>query len=228
MKVYDFSKRELTENSRGPLYVSYNTFVPAGGLFFNSTAITWAEMPDSAWADVADDYSVVSLPVVDSTAHLYANTIFPGDKIDIYVRYREDGSGDTPIYGPLYTAVTVLAVKDQNGNHIFKKSPDQQQATALIFALDHTNKDGEGNKFLMFEKALKIFGPDSMIPVPRNQKYTDDTEKSILVGSAQIINHINEIAPDVEIYETDITANQNNGIDDRYDNISLDDIKITQ
>ena len=180
-------------------------------------------MPDSAWADVDDDYSVVSLPVVDATAQLYANTIFPGDKIDIYVRYREDGSGDTPIYGPLYTAVTVLAVKDQNGNHIFKKSPDQQQATALIFALDHTNKDGEGNKFLMFEKALKIFGPDSIIPVPRNQKYTNDEEKSILVGSAQIINYINEIAPDVEIYETTPESTPESTVDN-----NLDDIRITQ
>lgn len=222
------NKKELTDSIRGPLYVSYNTFVPEGGLFFYSTAITWQEMPDSAWADVSDDFSVVSLPITDGVSQLYANTIFPGDKIDIYVKYSEEGSGDTPIYGPLFTAVTVLAVKDQDGNHIFKKGPEQQQAQALIFALDHTNKNGEGNNFLIFEKALKIFGSSNMVPVPRNQKYTLDTEKSILVGSSQIINHINEIAPDVEIYDTDIIPESDGGIDSRYDNISLDDIKITQ
>ena len=75
----------------------------------------------------------------------------------------------------------------------------------------------------MFEKALKIFGPDSIIPVPRNQKYTNDEEKSILVGSAQIINYINEIAPDVEIYETTPESTPESTVDN-----NLDDIRITK
>ena len=181
-----------------PYYVSYNTFIPKGGMLFTDNVITWSQMPDSAWKDLSEDLSMVSLPIGSSEASLYANTIFPGDKIDIYAKYTDDAGN--PVYGPFLTAVTVKAVKDQNGNHIFKKSEDQQQAQALIFALDHNNKDGSGNKFLLFQKALKIM--DELVPVPRNETYTRDEEKNIVVGSNTIINYINSIAPDVEVYKT--------------------------
>ena len=197
------NKAFLTD-SDNPLYVNYNTFIPAGGLFYDSTVVKWSHMPDSAWADIPDDYSVVSLPVLNGAATLYANTIFPGDKIDIYASYNDEDNEGAPLYGPLFTAVTVLAVKDQDGNHIFKKGPDQQKAQALIFALNNTNTNGEGNQFLLFQKALRNM---DLIPVPRNKNYTDNTENAIKVGSSTIINYINSIAPEIEATIDNSTAN---------------------
>lgn len=177
-----------------PLYVNYNTFVPKGGLFFNSTVVKWSNMPDSAWADIDDTYSVVSLPISSNAgANLYASTIFPGDKIDIYASYT--GFDDTLVYGPLFASVTVLAVKDSDGNHIFKKGPEQQQVQALLFALNNGN-DGSENQFLLFQKA-KALGL-VLTPVPRNANYTKDESKTIKVASDTIVNYIISLAPNIE------------------------------
>ena len=32
-------------------YVNYNTYIPAGSLFYNTAIVTWDAMPDSAWSN---------------------------------------------------------------------------------------------------------------------------------------------------------------------------------
>lgn len=146
-------------------FVNYNTFIPEGSLFYTSAVVTWDQMPDSAWADIEEGYTLVSLKVNAQTT--YGNSIYPGDKIDLYYQNR-DSDGKLFI-GPLIKGLKVLAVKDTNGNHIFKKSAEQKDAAALIFAV----KD---DMFLLMKRAYYLNqNGNTIIPVPRNSEYNAET-----------------------------------------------------
>lgn len=140
-------------------YVNYNTFIPAGSLFYSSSIITWDQMPDSAWSDLPDGNTVVYLSASDATVGSF---IYPGDKIDLYYKTYVDNK---LVYGKLIEGITVLAVKDGQGNHIFKKTESQKDFGTLIFSL---NED----MFLLFRKT-SIVGGD-IIPVTRSSEYCKD------------------------------------------------------
>lgn len=137
-------------------YVNYNTFIPAGSLFYSSSVITWDQMPDSAWSDIEDGNTVVYLSASDATVGSF---IYPGDKIDLYYKTSDNGK---LVYGKLIEGITVLAVKDSNGNHIFKKTASQKDFGTLIFSLSE-------ELHLLFRKASLVDG--DIIPVTRNQDY---------------------------------------------------------
>ena len=87
-------------------YVNYNTFIPAGSLFYTSSVITWDQMPDSAWSDIADGNTIVYLSATSTTTGSF---IYPGDKIDLYFKTTDNGK---LVYGKLIEGIKVLAVKD--------------------------------------------------------------------------------------------------------------------
>jgi hypothetical protein len=141
-------------------------------------------MPDSAWADIKEGYTVISLAV--SATSTYGNSIYPGDKIDLYYQNRMDGK---IFIGPLVTGIEVLAVKDENGSHIFKKSSEQTQASALIFAVPD-------ELFSIINRANYISG-GTIMPIPRNSTYNAET----LLGNQAILDFINtnsqHLTPDI-------------------------------
>lgn len=167
-------------------FVNYNTFIPEGGLFYTNAVVEWSQMPDSAWSTLEEGYTITSLAVDSQTT--YGNSIFPGDKIDLYYQNSMDGK---MFLGPIVKAIEVLAVKDENGSHIFKKGSEQQQAQALIFAVpDET--------FSFLERASYITGGD-IIPIPRNANYNAETA----LEENEIINFINTNSLEVKPSKTD-------------------------
>ncbi len=154
-------------------YVNYNTFVPAGSLFYSAVLVNWESMPDSAWSNVITGNTLVSLPV--STTTTYGNSIYPGDKIDLY--YKSVDTNGKLLLGSLIKGIEVIAVKDKNGNHIFKKSSSQQEASALIFSVPESYH-------LLLRKAMYLDG--EIIPVPRNSSYDVTTT----IGSEYLKNFI--------------------------------------
>ena len=140
-------------------YVNYNTVIPAGSLFYAPEIVTWDSMPDSAWNNIYKDYTIVSLPVSDKTT--YGNSIYPDDAIDLYYLTTDGGK---LVFGKLVEGITVLAVKDEQGNHIFKKGANQKSAAALIFAVPE-------DLHLLLRKAMTISGTSSLVPVVRNANY---------------------------------------------------------
>ncbi len=153
-------------------YVNYNTYIPAGSLFYEPSVVNWENMPDSAWKNIYKDYTIVSLPVsIDTTR---GNSIFPGDKIDLYFEFRDNGKYS---YGKLIEGIEVLAVKDGNGKHIFKKSSEQQSASALIFSVPEY-------LHLLLRQA-QIVG--TIVPIVRNKNYNPE---ATTVSSEYIKNYI--------------------------------------
>ena len=128
-------------------------------MFYSPEIVTWDSMPDSAWNNIYKDYTIVSLPVSDKTT--YGNSIYPGDAIDLYYLTTDGGK---LVFGKLVEGITVLAVKDEQGNHIFKKGANQKSAAALIFAVPE-------DLHLLLRKAMTISGTSSLVPVVRNANY---------------------------------------------------------
>ncbi len=176
------SEKQLIGDENNPTkYVNYNTFIPEGSMFYTSAVVTWDKMPDSAWADLEEGYTVFSLSLENLTA-VSKNSIFPGDKIDLYFTGHEMGNKSRVFIGPLLNGITVLAVKDTDGNPIFKRGAGQKNAKALIFAV-------ENEQFLFLKRAAAVRG--EIIPVPRNEKYSIDPSTGESKGSDYIISYIN-------------------------------------
>lgn len=190
-------------------YVNYNTLIPAGSLFYSPEIVTWNSMPDSAWNNIYKDYTIFSLPV--STTSTYGNTIYPDDVIDLYYLASADGK---LVFGKLIEGITVLAVKDSAGNHIFKKGAGQKTAAALIFAVPE-------DLHLLLRKALAQTGSSSIVPVVKNANYNPGSTR---VSSEYLTNLI--LANTREVPLDFVDEDQNNGDDNNGDNNN--DINITE
>ena len=138
-------------------YVTTGTSIPKGGLFYKSQVVTKAELPNSVFDNIPDKHTIYSMSVNNHTT--FGNSIYPGDKIDLYYKTSDNGK---LVYGKLIEGITVLAVKDSNGNHIFKKTASQKDFGTLIFSLSE-------ELHLLFRKASLVDG--DIIPVTRNQDY---------------------------------------------------------
>lgn len=148
--------------------VNVGSSIPANGLFYTEQVVSSEQMPDSAFADIPDGYTVFSLSVDNETT--YGNSIFPGNVIDLYISGTDDSS--RPIFSKFITSIKVMDVKDNAGNHVFDGTADAGTADVLLFAVPD-------DMFLILNKAQDI-GLE-LIPVPRNLSYTanpGDTEIS--------------------------------------------------
>ena len=174
-------------------YVNYNTFIPAGSLFYTSSVITWDQMPDSAWSDIADGNTIVYLSATSTTTGSF---IYPGDKIDLYFKTTDNGK---LVYGKLIEGIKVLAVKDSTCAHIFKKTAAQKDFATLIFSLSE-------DLHLLLRKASYVSG--EIIPVTRNQDYCKNKDCT-KVTSAYLRNLIES---QVDSAVQDNTSTKNNQV----------------
>jgi hypothetical protein len=182
------------DNIKGK-YVNYNTFIPAGSLFYSSVLVTWENMPDSAWSNIYKESTIVSLNVNIRTT--YGNSIYPGDKIDLY--YKSVDTDGKIVLGKLIEGIEVLAVKDKSGKHIFNKSAEQQEASALIFSVPE-------EMHLLLRKSMYLDG--ELIPVPRNANYNPTTTISSKYLKEFILSQTIEVQLDEIPQETDNTTVQ--------------------
>ena len=146
--------------------VSYDGKIPANSFFFTEAVITEDEMPDSVFANIMDGYTVFSLAVDNHST--YANSIFPNDSIDLYLKttYGNEGAqDDLLVFGRLIKSISVLAVKDDEGNNVFRDKDNVGEPAELLFAVPE-------DLFLLLKKA-EYLGNFDIIPVPRNDNYTE-------------------------------------------------------
>lgn len=157
-------------------YSNYNTLIPQGSMFYRSTLAEWKDMPDSAFADIPDGYTIVSLAVnYDST---FGNSIFPGNYIDLYFKSTENGR---VLFGKFIESIKVLAVKDDEGRNVFENSENLGDPAALLFSVPE-------DLHLLLRKA--VFVDAEIIPVPRNASYCADGNCDTEVSSEYIKNFV--------------------------------------
>ena len=113
-------------------YSNYNTVIPQGSMFYEETVVSKDDLPDSSFVKVKEGEVVYNFPVdMDST---YGNSIFPGNKIDIYMK-AEAENGQIMV-GKLIENIEVLDVKDSSGQHVFENSEEQRVPAYLIFGVE--------------------------------------------------------------------------------------------
>ena len=142
-------------------YITTGTSVPAGGLFFPNQVVTKSELPNSDFDDIEDGYTIYGLAVNNHTT--YGNSIYPGDKIDLYLKATDDDN--KIMFGKFIQSITVLNVKDSNGKSVFDTTTPRTPAE-LLFAVPD-------DMFELLSKAGFISGI-TIIPVPRNKNYTTE------------------------------------------------------
>lgn len=163
-------------------YVSYKTNIPKGSLFYKESIKTSDEMPNAAFANIADGFTIFSLGVtVDST---FANSIRAGDYIDLYMS-ATNPTDKLVIYAKMIESIRVLAVKDSKGNNILKSTVANGKPSELLFAVPD-------ELYLLLMRAEAITSTKITIePVLRNQAYTEAAGET-KVSSEQLRNFIND------------------------------------
>ena len=146
---------------------NYNTVIPKGSLFYTSTVVTSAELPDSALISVPQGYVPFNL-VVD-TRTTYGNSIFPNNYIDIYLKAL--GENGNPMIGKLIENVKVLAVKDGSGKHVFENTEEERTPEIIIFAVPE-------DIHLLLRNAVELSNVEEvqteLIPVPSTESYSSE------------------------------------------------------
>lgn len=182
-------------------YSNYNTVIPQGSMFYTNTLVNEEELPDSAFTQVEEGEVVYNFPVnMDTT---YGNSIFPGNKIDIYMKARNNDN--QIMVGKLIENVKVLAVKDASGKHVFENTEEERTPSTIIFGVSP-----EIN--ILLRKASYMNDLDvELFPVPHGGTATKE-EGQTQVSTQYLKEFIN--ANTVVINEANTTINnqsQNNG-----------------
>ena len=160
-------------------YSNINSVIPAGSMFYEDTVIDEEELPDSAFVKVKDGEVVYNFPVnMEST---YGNSIYPGNKIDIYMK-AGNGNDEQVMVGKLIENIEVLAVKDSSGRNVFENTSESRTPAMLIFGVEE-----EINILLRKASYLDGIGVE-LFPVPQGGSVT--VEGSTQVSTQQLVDYI--------------------------------------
>lgn len=171
-------------------YSNYNTMIAEGSLFYTALLTDEKSLPDSAFAGIPDNYTVINYGVnMDST---YANSMMPNDYINIYFKASSDDG--SIMFGKFLSNVKILDVKDSAGQHVFDNTDEARTPAYMLFALPE-------DMHLLFRKALYLEGQYGvqLILVPNTQELTK--EDSEMVSSEDIQAFINSKTKMVSVDE---------------------------
>ena len=139
--------------------INVGASIPANGVFYTEQVVDAEDMPDVAFANIPDGYTVFSLNVNNTLT--YGNSMYPGNYIDLYLEGRDDSG--KPIYGKFISSIEIMDAKDSAGNHVFDGTENTGTADVLLFAVPD---DMYG---LLYDAQLIGF---KIVPVPRNLSYS--------------------------------------------------------
>ena len=169
-------------------YTNVNCMIPAGSLFYSNQIVKEEELPDSFLINIEDGYVAYNFDVSMKTT--YGNSMYPGNFVDIYFRY-EDDNGLKNI-GKLVENVTILAVKDSAGRHVFENTTEDRSPSQIIFAVT-------SDIHLLLRKAEYISKNNAnIILVPTNVSLKEEDSKTITVTSEVIKQYIESKAATAE------------------------------
>ena len=159
-------------------YSSYSTPIPKNSYFYSDVVLKEEAMPDYAFMNMADGYTVYSLKVNMNTT--YANKIFPNTYIDLYAKAVDDNTSKI-MFARLIESIRVKAVKDDKGNALLEQGINNGTPTAMLFEVPD-------DLFDLLKKA-EYLDDVEIIPVPRNKAYTANQGETT-VDNETIKQHI--------------------------------------
>ena len=179
-KEFLVGKYYTNKNSIVGKYSNYNTIIAKGSLFYTDLVVDADELPDSAFQDVPEGYTVIIYPVDIYTT--YANSMAPGSYINIY--YKSLNDKDEVMFGKFVSNIEVLDVKDSSGRHVFENSEEDRVPAYLLFAVPEETH-------LLLRKALYLEDEYDveLVLIPNTATLTE--EDTVTVSSRQIEEFIN-------------------------------------
>lgn len=173
------------------MYTNVNTIVPKGSMFYKEALINKSELPDSAFFEIAEDEIPYMFKV--SLESTFGNSIYPGSKIDIYMKAADEDH--KVMFGKLLSDVTVVAVKTSQGDDVFEDSSENRTPAYLIFGLQE-------DIHILLRKAGYLAGVD-LIPVPHGG--TLPSEGELRVSTEYLKEYINSKTVILEGQEGSVT-----------------------
>lgn len=165
-------------------YASYRTSIPKGSLFYNELVNTAEEMPDAAFANIEDGYTIYSLAVNKEST--YANSIRAGSYIDLYLSAKVQSE---VIFARLIESIRVLAVKNSRGENILYNSQKDAVPSELLFAVPD-------DMYELLMEAEFVNLNIKITPVLRNANYTNqanETQVSSEYLKSYILDNVTEL-----------------------------------
>ena len=186
-------------------YSNYNTIIAKGSLFYVDLVTSKEDLPDSAFQDVPEGYTVINYPV--DIASTYANSMAPGSYINIYYKSLND-DGEV-MFGKFISNIKVLDVKDSSGQHVVENSEETRTPAYMLFAVPEETH-------LLLRKALylKEYAVE-LILVPNTQTLTSDAKVQVssddiekFINSKTVFVSVNEL-PQIDDQVKEDTTNDN-------------------
>ena len=133
-------------------YVGVNSMIPKGSMFYKTALVDKEDLPGNWLTELKEDEIPAYIKVDIVTT--YSNSIEPGDYVDVWMK-AEDEEG-LVMFGKLIENIKIIAVKDSNGQDVFKSSNEVGTPAYLYYGL-------ESDYFVMLVKAPYIDGVELAI-----------------------------------------------------------------
>ena len=133
-------------------YVGVNSMIPKGSMFYKTALVDKEDLPGNWLTELKEDEIPAYIKVDMVTT--YSNAIEPGDYVDVWMK-AEDEEG-LVMFGKLIENIKIVAVKDSNGQDVFKSSNEVGTPAYLYYGL-------ESDYFVMLVKAPYIDGVELAI-----------------------------------------------------------------
>ncbi len=140
-------------------YVTNNTSITAGAMFYKAQVVKKDELIKRDLETIPENYKMYWMSVDNATT--YANSIYPGDKIDLWLQTKEDGKY---IYEQFISNIEVLSVKDSKGQNVFDVASGRTP-TVIAFAVP--------NEVYIYLSKVGFLSGMKLYPVPINKKNAD-------------------------------------------------------
>lgn len=157
-------------------YVTNNTSVVKGAMFYKSQVVAKDELIERDLEIIPEGYRIYWLKVDNTTT--YANSIYPGDKIDLWLKAKSEEN--LHIYEEFIKNIEVLSVKDGKGQNVFDVSNGRNPAY-LAFAVD--------DNMHSYLKTIENLGGMELYPVPIN-KNNVDKEANVEITNQELVKLI--------------------------------------
>ena len=173
-------------------YVSADTIIPQGSLFYGKSVVSQSDLPDSIIYNYPEGWVLINMSV--DTANTYGNKVFPGNYIDIYmkaVRKMTDEEikttkQDKIMVGKLLQNVKVIGVIDAHGDNVFEDLESVKTPSQIIFAAPE-------EIHILLRKAMYLRTYDvTLIPVPTAESLKENPGE-VAVANENLQAWINEV-----------------------------------
>ncbi len=172
-------------------YVNNNTSVTTGAMFYKDQVVEKSKLVNRDLEIIPEGFRQYWLKVDNTTT--YANSIYPGDKIDLWLKTNVD---DKLVYEEFISNIEVISVKDSKGTNVFDGTAGKSPAW-LSFAVD--------TKMYEYLKKVEYLSGMVLYPVPINKKH-DDANASVEITNDRLITVIDSQARQITV-DYDIDAN---------------------